>query len=198
MSPSRALVEVEYAEPVDLDASSIIGRLRAGSLHALAEVYDLYHEAVRAYTQRLLGDHAAAEDLVQETFVALLGAIGRYDGTCSLKTFLISIATNRARHHFRTAARRRAAMARFRRQSSQPPPTTPEEQVGQCLLADTLLKLLERLPIDQRIAFVLCEVEERTSSEAAVIVGVSQATVRSRLWHAKKKLRRALAQGSVK
>jgi RNA polymerase sigma-70 factor (ECF subfamily) len=198
MNPSRALIEVPYEAQTGLEApamDSIVDRLRSGSLHALAKVYDQHHESVRAYTQRLLGNEAAAEDLVQETFVALLGAIARYDGTCSLKTFLISIATNRAKHHFRTAARRRAAMARFERQSTHPPPPTPEEQLGQSRLADTLLRLLDRLPADQRIAFVLCEVEERTSSEAAVIVGVSQATVRSRLWLAKRKLRRALAQG---
>jgi RNA polymerase sigma-70 factor (ECF subfamily) len=200
MGTSRALLEVSYEAPAELEApeaDSIVDRLRGGSLHALAELYDLHHEAVRAYTQRLLGDDAAAEDLVQETFVALPGAIARYDETCSLKTFLIAIATNRARHHFRTVARRRAAMERFQRQSSRPPPATPEEEVGQSHLADALVKLLDELPIDQRIAFVLCEVEERTSSEAARIVGVSQATVRSRLWLAKRKLRRALAQGGM-
>jgi RNA polymerase sigma-70 factor (ECF subfamily) len=200
MGTSRALLDVSYEAPAELEApeaDSIVERLRRGSLHALAELYDLHHEAVRAYTQRLLGDEAAAEDLVQETFVALPGAIARYDETCSLKTFLISIATNRARHHFRTVARRRAAMERFQRQSSRPPPATPEEEVGQSHLADALVKLLDELPIDQRIAFVLCEVEERTSSEAARIVGASQATVRSRLWLAKRKLRRALAQGGM-
>jgi RNA polymerase sigma-70 factor (ECF subfamily) len=201
MATSRALLEVSYEAPAELEASeadSIVDRLRGGSLHALAEIYDLHHEAVRAYTQRLLGDDAAAEDLVQETFVALPRAIVRYDESCSLKTFLISIATNRARHHFRTVARRRAAMERFHRQSNRAPQATPEEQVGQSHLADTLVKLLDQLPIDQRIAFVLCEVEERTSSEAAVIAGVSHATVRSRVWLAKRKLRRALAQGGMK
>ena len=43
--------------------------------------------------------------------------------------------------------------------------------------------------LDHRVAFVLCEVEERSSREVAEIVGVPEATVRTRLFHAKKKLR---------
>ena len=196
--PLRALAPATYERVADVtapDADSIVGRLRSGSLHAVAEAYDLHHQALRAFSQRLLGDAAAAEDLVQETFIALQGAIDRYDGTCSLRTFLMSIAANRARHYFRTAARRRAAMARYEESADEPPPSTPEDRVDRGRLADTLLRLLERLPAHQRIAFVLCEVEERTSSEAAVILGASQATVRSRLWHAKKKLRKAIARG---
>jgi RNA polymerase sigma-70 factor, ECF subfamily len=201
MNPSRALVETDYGRAVETTASdvgSLVERLQGGSLRALAEVYDRYHEPLRAFTQRLLGDDAAAEDLVQETFVAFFRAVSRYDRSSSLKTFLMSIAANRARHYFRTAARRRVAMARFQDHDSGAPPSTPEDQVGRIRLADALMRLLERLPMDQRLAFVLCEVEEKTSAEAAIIVGASQATVRSRLWHAKRKLRRALAQGGLK
>ena len=53
----------------------------------------------------------------------------------------------------------------------------------------SLTRALDDLPLDQRVAFVLCEVEERTSREVAEIVGVPEATVRTRLFHAKKKLR---------
>jgi RNA polymerase sigma-70 factor (ECF subfamily) len=180
------------------ETESLVERLSRGSLQALGEAYDLYHEPLRAFSRRLLGDDATAEDLVQETFVEFFRAVGRYDRSCSLKTFLISIAANRAKHHFRSAGRRRAAMARLERDDAETHPPTPEEEVGRSLWADALLRLLERLPAEQRIAFVLCEVEEKTSGEAAAIVGASEATVRSRLWHAKRKLRRALAQGGWK
>jgi RNA polymerase sigma-70 factor (ECF subfamily) len=178
------------------DTDLLAERLQSGCVEALAEAYDRYHVQLRAFTQRLLGDDATAEDLVQETFVVFFRAVRRYDGTCSLKTFLLSIAVNRARQHFRTAARRRAAMERFR--ANEVGPLTPEEELGRNLWADELSRLLERLPADQRVAFVLCEVEGRTGTEAATIVGVPDATMRSRLWHAKKKLRRELSKGNSK
>ena len=178
------------------DTDLLVERLQSGSIEALSEAYDRYHVTLRAFTQRLLGDAATAEDLVQETFVVFFRAAKRYDGTCSLKTFLMSIAANHARQHFRTAARRRAAMERFR--GNEVLPLTPEEELGRNLWADELSRLLERLPADQRIAFVLCEVEGRTGTEAAMIAGVPHATLRSRLWHAKKNLRRALSKGNSK
>jgi RNA polymerase sigma-70 factor (ECF subfamily) len=195
---SVAWVEGDGATPADKfpdDAASLVERLVAKSSAALGQAYDLHHESVRAFTRRLLGDDAAAEDLVQETFIALPAAARKFDGSCSLKTFLTSIAVNRARHHLRAAARRRSAMARLGLQAGSPQGFTPEEQVGSDQMAEALVVLLDQLPVDQRIAFVLCEVEERTSSEVAVIVGASQATVRSRVFHAKRKLREALARG---
>jgi RNA polymerase sigma-70 factor, ECF subfamily len=200
MTPTRALFKVSEAlgEATLHDGTSLVERLQAGSFRALAEAYDLYHRPLRAFTQRLVGDDGAAEDVVQETFVALFQSIAKYDGSCSLKTFLMAVATNRARHHLRSSKRRVAAIVRFQNHTNAIPFVSPEERVEQKRLADMLSILLSRLPIDQRIAFVLCEVEERTSAEAAVIVGASEATVRTRLWHAKRKLRRALAHRGMK
>lgn len=194
---SIALVEGDAPVPDEVDSASLVERLVAKSSAALGQAYDLYHESVRSFTRRLLGDDAAAEDLMQETFIALPAAARKYDGSCSLKTFLTAIAVNRARHHLRAAARRRAAMARLGLQGAVPS-FTPEEQVGSGQLAEALVHLLDQLPVDQRIAFVLCEVEERTSSEVAMIVGASQATVRSRVFHARRKLREALARGGLR
>jgi RNA polymerase sigma-70 factor (ECF subfamily) len=53
------------------------------------------------------------------------------------------------------------------------------------------------LPLDQRVAFVLCDVEERTSGEAAELAGAPEATMRTRLFHARKKLRTALTKEGI-
>jgi RNA polymerase sigma-70 factor (ECF subfamily) len=176
------------------EVSALVERLLRGNSVALGQAYDLYHEPLRAFARRLIGDDAEAEDLVQETFITLPAALRKYNGSCSLKTFLTAVAVNRARHHVRAAARRRAAIVRLGRQVCPPPTCTPEEEVGSGQLVAALMSLLDRLPVDQRIAFVLCEVEERTSIEAAVIVGASEATVRSRVFHARRKLRESLAR----
>ncbi len=65
---------------------------------------------MRAFAKRLVGETAATEDLVHEVFVTLPKAIRGYRGDSSLRTFLISIAVNHARHHVRAAVRRRRAM----------------------------------------------------------------------------------------
>jgi len=169
----------------------LVARLRRRELSALGEAYDAHHIHVRAFGRKLLGDDTAAEDLVQETFLALPDAVARFRGDSSLRTFLVSIAVNRARHHLRGALRRRAVHGRF---EAEPPPSSPdpESDVRRGQLAAVITRALDALPLDQRVAIVLCEVEGRSSVEAAQIVGVPEGTIRTRVFHAKRKLREAL------
>ncbi|HLK35845.1 MAG TPA: RNA polymerase sigma factor [Polyangiaceae bacterium] len=175
----------------------LLERLRAGDAAALGEVYDAHHVSVRAFAQRLVGDSGAAEDLVQDTFMALPRAARSFRGEASLRTFVLSIAVNHVRHHVRAAARQRAVTARFARQPV-PCASSPADDAQRAELAAALVHALDRLPIDQRVAIVLCEVEERTSAEAALIVGVPEATVRTRLFHARRKLAEALEREGVR
>lgn len=171
----------------------LVARLRAGDLAALGEAYDAHHAHVRAFASRLLGDGAAAEDLVQETFLMLPRAVTRFRGESSLRTFLVAIAVRHAGHHVRSAARRRAAVARLGREPAAPA-ATPEDDVRRARLASALTRALDALPVDQRVAVVLCEVEGRSSVEVAGIVGAPEGTVRTRLMHAKRKLADFLAK----
>jgi len=172
-------------------------RIAEGALDAVAEAYELHHGAVRGFARRLVGDEAVAEDLVHEVFVTLPSAIRSFRHDSSLRTFLISIAVNHARHHIRAAGRRRATMARLSEHPAPPSPPTPEEDAIRKRLALSLSRALDGLPDDQRVAFVLCEVEERSSSEVADIVGAPEATVRTRLFHARRKLRESLSKEAL-
>jgi RNA polymerase sigma-70 factor (ECF subfamily) len=175
------------------DDRELIARLAAAEGQAVAEAYDAHHDAVRAFARRLVGDESSAEDLVHEVFVALPGAMQRFRGQSSLRTFLVAIAVHHARHHVRAATRRRAALSRLERE---PQATTqdPEQIARRHELSRALMRALDKLPLDQRVAFVLCEVEERTSPDAAQIAGVPEGTLRTRLFHAKRKLRDELAR----
>jgi len=180
-------------QDVTADEQDLALRLAAADPAAVGAVYDQHHRAVRAFASRLVGDSAAAEDLLHEVFVALPRAIRGYRFESSLRTFLISIAVTHARHHVRAASRRRAAMGRF---ALEPEGNSqdPEQVQRRKELASLLTRALDALPLEQRVAFVLCEVEERTSREVAEITGVPEGTVRTRLHHAKKKLREELSQ----
>jgi RNA polymerase sigma-70 factor (ECF subfamily) len=186
-SPDEARMQ-ERPQP---DVASLVTRLARGEESALHEAYFQQHARLRQFARRLVGDDAAADDLVHEVFVKLPRAIRRLDPEASLPSFLIGMAVNRARHHVRAAARRRRLAARLGRE-----PLTdgvPADDVERRQLAAALVRALDGLPLDQRVAFVLCEVEERSSADAAAVVGVKDSTLRGRLFHAKRKLRLLLA-----
>lgn len=189
MASSPALHLVSHPASVSDDTPhALVVQLQQANPAAITRVYQQHHTAVRAFSQRLVGDIEAAEDLVQDVFVALPGAIGRFRGDCALRTFLISIAVNHAKNHVRSAARRRAALARLAREPEGSSPD-PQRDLEQRELADRLMAALDALPLEQRIAIVLSEIEDRTSGEIATIVNAPEGTVRTRIFHAKKKLR---------
>ena len=87
--------------------------------------------------------------------------------------------------------RRRSAFGKLEREPNAEV-QNPEQATERKQLAEALTRALDTLPLDQRVAFVLCEVEERSSVDAARITGVPEGTMRTRLFHAKKKLRSEL------
>jgi RNA polymerase sigma-70 factor (ECF subfamily) len=191
-APMTDLVPDDMADEASEGSSrGLVERLQRGDSAAITAVYRQHHLAVRAFSQRLVGDVEAAEDLVQDVFVALPKAVARFRGDCAIRTFLVSIAVNHAKNHVRAAARRRAALAKLARE---PEPTSadPEHDIERVQLADRLMIALDQLPLEQRVVVVLVEIEERTSTEIASIVGAPEGTVRTRLFHAKRKLRELL------
>jgi RNA polymerase sigma-70 factor (ECF subfamily) len=171
---------------------SLVERLARRDEATLRDVYRQHSESLRRFARRLVGDAAAADDLVHEVFLRLPRAIGRLAPEAPLGPFLIGVAVNHARHHLRAAVRRRRAQERLAREPLAPP-DVPEGEVERRQLAAALTRALDQLPLDQRVAFVLCEVEERTSAEAAALVGSNDSTMRARVFHAKRKLRQLLA-----
>jgi RNA polymerase sigma-70 factor (ECF subfamily) len=182
-------------EPADYVTSSsdLVGALAAGDRTAIRRVYKEYHEQVRAFARRLLGVDADAEEVVQEVFLALPRGVKGFQGKSTLGTFIMGMAVNHARHALRASARRRSALKRF---AEEVPVTAahgaPDEFLVRQQLADRLLSAMDQLNEEQRVTFVLCEVEERSSSEVAEILGIPSSTVRARVSAAREKLRVAL------
>jgi RNA polymerase sigma-70 factor (ECF subfamily) len=192
LRPSLAVVGSNSDLGPDAEGeSAVVEALRAGRLDALARAFDRWHQRVRVLARRLLSDDAAAEDVVQEVFAALPRAIQHFRGEVTLETFLLAIAVKRARHHRRAAARRRRALARLASEDRLGP-RNPEQDAYRRQLGLRLRAALDRLPMPQRVAFVLCVVEELSSAQAAEIAAVPEATVRTRLFHARRRLRALL------
>jgi RNA polymerase sigma-70 factor (ECF subfamily) len=181
---------------VEAQGDALLAALRRADTSALRDVYRQHHEAVRAFARRLLSSDADAEEIVQDVFVDLPRAVRSFRGECALSTFVMSVAVNHARHFMRAAGRRRAAHSRLaEEQSSQVAAAPAADQAAEREeLARRLLRAMTELSPEQRLAFVLCDVEERTSQEAAQILGIPASTLRSRLSVARETLRALLEE----
>lgn len=184
-----ALAHPDWSARGDAAADDdLVPRLRRGHPGALAEAYRDHHAALRAFARRLTGESALADDLVQEAFLALPRALVTYREEASLRTLLGAIVIRRARRHLRSAARHRLAMSRLASQPvARPPP--PDDQAGRRELAAALRRGLDALPVAQQDAFLLCSVDGLSSREAAALAGSPEETLRTRLFHARRKLR---------
>jgi RNA polymerase sigma-70 factor (ECF subfamily) len=179
-----------HVSPAD---EAFLGRVRNADPEAIAEAYDAHHVVLCSFARRLLCDDHAAEDLVQDVFLVLPRLAHRLDRGKSLRSFLLGIAANRARHHLRALARRR----RFAERLGREPLTVvegPERLSERRGLAARLERALETLSFDQRMTFVLREIEGCEAQEVSEILGIPEATVRTRVFHARKKLQTLLAE----
>ncbi|MGE0791948.1 MAG: RNA polymerase sigma factor [Sandaracinaceae bacterium] len=179
-------MEVGRADPLE--------GLRRGERVAMRECYRQHAGAIRAFAFRLTGDEDAAKDLTQDVFVALPAAIARFRGEGSLRSYLVSMAANMARRHVRVAARRRSERADVDLVSTQP---SPELSAYDRQLAGELSRAMDRLPLKLRIAFVTVVIEGYDGPEAARILGLPEATLRTRVFRARQALRETLIRRGV-
>lgn len=186
-----AQASVTSETPLIAGERNLVERLRKGDPAAFDQVYREQHRVLRAYAQRLIGDVAAAEDLVHDVFVRLPTLLARFRLESSLRSYLLGVATRIGRRHVQTAMRRRKLLARLAAAPASAPPGP--ERTHELQRFQTLL---DSLPLGQRAAFVLCELEEHSGREAAEILGVPEATVRTRCFHARKRLK-ALLEGDA-
>jgi len=170
-------------------------RAARGEQAAFVLLYREHFASVHSFAQRLLGCSVTADDLAHDVFLALPRALGRFRGQCSLSSYILSVTVRRARQHLRAAKRRRRLEARAAEAGEiAPSPRAPDVDTDRRELAARLTRALDALPLAQRAAFVLCEVEERSSAEAAEILGEKAGTVRARVFKAKRRLRETLSE----
>lgn len=169
----------------------LVAALRHGTLDGVARAFDRWHQRIRVLARRLLWDDVSAEDVVQDVFASLPQSMRRFRADARLETFVLGIAVKKVRQHQRVAIRRRRAFDRFAREQ-QVLVLDPEHNAYRRQLGQRMAQALDKLSLIHRVAFVLSEIEGLTSAEAALIVGASETTMRTRLFHARRKLRDSL------
>jgi RNA polymerase sigma-70 factor (ECF subfamily) len=191
---------------VDEDAE-LLERLRAGEEAAFTALVDEYGPSLLRVAQLYVPSRAVAEEVVADTWLAVLTGIERFEGRSSLKTWLFTILSNKAKTRGVRESRTRPFSAfdgdegdtavdadRFARDGHwvAPPRAVPEER----LLAGETRRVVEdaiaALPENQRAVITLRDVEGLSAEEACNVLGVSETNQRVLLHRARAKVRAAL------
>lgn len=154
----------------------------------LEATYAEHREAVWSFASRFLADDASAEDLVHDVFVALPRLWHKRQPGTPVRSFLLGVTVNLARNYSRSAKRRRRLADLWSRETPTATLEHPEQLTSRRDLALRLEHGLNALSHEHRAVFVLVEVEQHSTLEAAEILDVPPGTVRSRLFHAKRQL----------
>jgi RNA polymerase sigma-70 factor (ECF subfamily) len=168
------------------------------------EVFERYRSMVFNLTYRILGDQEEALDVSQEVFLAVYRKLHRFRWESSLKTWIYRIAINRASNRCRwwNRLRRRGTVSLDQHLSADPahnlaagmaaPGGSPEEAVLRGEVSRQIERALVRLPIQQRIAVVMRDIEGMSYEQIASAQQVSLGTVKSRIARGREELKRRL------
>ena len=171
----------------------LAARLSAGDERALGEVFDLLGPAVYGAALRVLGDEAAAKDVVQDVFVELWSRPGQYDPAIgTLRGYLVVLARHRAVDVVRSELRRVARQERsYRLAPGEPEPSTLDEVMASHAAA-AVRAAIALLPDSQRVIVELAYFRGLSCREAAKEAGIPEGTAKSRLRLALAKLEAVL------
>ena len=184
-------------ETRDLTDEALLAACGTGDPAALGALFDRFHVAVYRFAARLPGtDEHSRDDLVQATFIELPAIAGTFRGTSSVKTWILGVAANVARHQLRGERRRRVRQATYADGLSWVPMRPDEEATRRQLLAG-IAQALEALPYDLQVAFILCDLQLQSGVAVASALGVPEGTLWRRLHTARKAIRAALQPGDA-
>jgi RNA polymerase sigma-70 factor, ECF subfamily len=195
----------------------LVQRLREGDEAAFAELIDSYGATMLRVAQMYVRDRATAEEVVQETWLAVLNGIDRFEGRSSLKTWLFRILTNRAK----TRGERDGRMVPFSSLAgasvegnepsvdpdrflgpdsphpgawAAPPVGWPQEKLLERETLGVIEMAIDELPEAQREVILLRDVDGWEPMEVSDILGITDGNQRVLLHRARSKVRAALEE----
>ena len=164
----------------------LLERAGAGDDHALRALYERHAAAVLRLLRRLTSDAGTAEEILQETWIAVWTSAHRYRGASSVRAWILGVARRQAHNRLR---RRDPPTVEY---DDAPEPVDESTDVEGEVLAsaghDTILAAIGRLPETHRDVVVLALVEELPYADIAEVVGVPVGTVKSRMAKARRVL----------
>jgi len=190
VTPSMSAVpDREAAGSRDDDEPALVARALAGDRTALGVLVTRFAAPVRRLANAILRDADEAEDAAQDGVLQALVKLDRYDPTRPFGPWLMRIVANAAIDRRRRRAVRDTSELDEALAGGGP---LPDVEVDRLALRQRLAMALDKLPERYRVAVVLFDVEGYSQAEIAEILGVAPGTVRSAVFHARRRLRRWL------
>jgi RNA polymerase sigma-70 factor (ECF subfamily) len=191
---------------------SIVEALRAGNEATFTSLVDRYYASMLSMARSYVRTKEVAEDVVQETWAAVIQGIDGFERRSSLKTWMFGILINIARTRGTKEARSTpfsslghddepvvdpnrfaGADQRWAGFWSQPPSANvPEERALSTEAMGTLRQVIAELPDAQRLVLTLRDVHDLTSGEVCDLLGISEGNQRVLLHRARSKARAAI------
>jgi RNA polymerase sigma-70 factor, ECF subfamily len=187
--PQSAAAAVPAIAATAQDASSdatLVSRIAAGDKLAMQALFARHRTLVYRWLLRFVGNETNAEDLLSDVFLDVWRQADRFEGRSSVSTWLLSIARFKA-----LSARRRRTHAELDQRIETTVADTannPEAALQEKNRGELLRQALTRLSLEHREIIDLVYYHEKSVEECATILGIPAATVKTRMFYARKKL----------
>jgi RNA polymerase sigma-70 factor (ECF subfamily) len=173
------------------DVALVAGAL-AGRQECFEALVERHQRAVHALAYRWLGDHAAADEVVQATFLQAYTHLVDFRGDASFRSWLCGIAVNQARTQSRARRRQRTVSLDEVPEGALPQADTTPRETSQ---RDRLARLVGKLPPRQRAVVTLRVAGDLPFREIARLEGISENSAKVSYHHAVTRLRQWLGRG---
>ena len=174
---------------MNVKESALALRAKAGNLEAFGELVERYAGQARRVARAVLADPDDGDDAAQDAFLSALKHLNRYDPNRPFGPWLMRIVANAAADRRR---RRKVRAAEELSESTAGGGLGPDKETDRRAFVEAFQSALADLPVRQRTAVTLFDVEGYSHAEIAGILNIPQGTVRSDVFHARRRLRSAL------
>jgi RNA polymerase sigma-70 factor (ECF subfamily) len=172
----------------------LIGRIANGDRLAMQVLFARHHVRVFRFVLRLVRDEASAEDVISEVFLDVWRQAGKFEGRAAVSTWLLAIARFKALSMLRRKPEQE--LDEEMAEAIEDGADTPDVTLAKKEKGEVLRQCLTSLSAEHREIIDLVYYHEKSVEEVAEIVGIPEATVKTRMFYARKRLGELLkAQG---
>jgi len=173
----------------------LIGRIASGDRLAMQALFARHHVRVYRFVLRLVRNEATAEDLISDVFLDVWRQAGKFEGRSTVSTWMLSI----ARFKTLSVLRRRGEEELDAETASaiEDDADNPEVALAKKDKRAVLRQCLTKLSAEHREIVDLVYYHEKSVEEVAAVVGIPEATVKTRMFYARKKLSELLKKQGV-
>jgi RNA polymerase sigma-70 factor, ECF subfamily len=173
----------------------LIGRIADGDRLAMKVLFARHHVRVYRFVLRIVRNEATAEDLISEVFLDVWRQAEKFEGRSTVSTWMLSIARFKALSALRKRSEEELddeAAAAIEDLADDPEVTLAKKDKGA-----VLRQCLTRLSTEHREIIDLVYYHEKSVEEVSGIVGIPEATVKTRMFYARKKLSELLKEQGI-